>query len=142
MNYVDFEVLSTIQLAVSWGLFGLIWIVQLVHYPAFRFVGAEQFASFHKHHTFSISLIVMPLMLIELGVSTLIVLKEPQELVGLLIFLIVLAIWGSTCLLQVPVHRALASGKDEKKIDRLVRSNWLRTMLWSAKAVLVSWENF
>ena len=81
-------------------------------------------------------------MLIELGVSTLIVLKEPQELVGLLIFLIVLAIWGSTFLLQVPVHRALASGKDEKKIDRLVRSNWLRTMLWCAKAVLVSWENF
>ena len=47
-------------------LTGLIWIVQLVHYPGFNFVDANDFVAFEKFHTNKISAIVIPLMFCEL----------------------------------------------------------------------------
>ena len=46
-------------------------------------------------------------------------------------------IWASTFLVQVPLHEVLARGFDAEAHSRLVASNWLRTFLWSARAVLV-----
>lgn len=54
-------------LSTSWGLFILIWLIQIVHYPSFRYVDATQFSHFHSHHTNTITLIVLPLMLCELA---------------------------------------------------------------------------
>jgi len=48
-------------------------------------------------------------------------------------------IWASTFLLQVPAHSQLGSGFDEETWRMLVRSNWLRTVAWSARAGLVSY---
>lgn len=132
--------MHTVQLAVSWALLSLIWLIQLMHYPAFRFVSADRFVAFHRHHTLAISVIAMPLMLLELAVTTAFWLSNPVAPVLLSSFLIVLVIWASTFLVQVPLHRALAAGKDRAKIDRLIRTNWLRTALWSLKAVLVTWD--
>ena len=53
--------------AVSWALFGLIWTVQLVHYPAFRYIQEGQFTAFQHFHMQGITLIVLPLMLAELA---------------------------------------------------------------------------
>ena len=47
-------------------LTGLIWVIQLVHYPAFRFVESSAFINFERLHTQRISLIVIPLMFTEL----------------------------------------------------------------------------
>ena len=54
--------------------------------------------------------------------------------VGLIAF-----IWASTFLLQVPAHNRLGSGFDESSWRMLVRSNWLRTMAWTARAGLVTY---
>ena len=54
--------------------------------------------------------------------------------IGLIAF-----IWASTFLLQVPAHSQLASGFDERSWRMLVRSNWLRTVAWSARAGLVTY---
>ena len=39
-----------LQAAATFGMTGLIWLVQLVQYPAFARVGAAEFAAFHRHH--------------------------------------------------------------------------------------------
>jgi hypothetical protein len=132
--------LQLLQFAVSWALLALIWIVQLVHYPAFEYIDPERFAAFQLHHTRSITYVVAPLMLAELGITSWLVYQNQFQLQYLLILTIVLLIWASTFFIQVPVHNALMEGKDEGLIRRLVQTNWIRTILWSLKALLVSWQ--
>ena len=54
--------------------------------------------------------------------------------VGLLV-----VIWLSTFLLQVPRHRTLESGFDISVHRRLVGTNWIRTFAWSLRGLLVLW---
>jgi len=131
---VDF---STINLSISWALFGLIWVVQLVHYPTFEFIDNQNFTAFHQHHTSSITLIVMPLMLSELGLSIYLTKLEPTTYLGPLI--LVGLIWLSTFCIQVPIHNALGNEKDSFLIQKLVNTNWIRTILWTIKAVWLSY---
>lgn len=55
---------------------------------------------------------------------------------------LVALIWLSTFLIQVPIHQQLAKGKDLGLIDRLVRTNWIRTILWTLKACWMSFAQF
>lgn len=130
--------LEHINELVSWALFGLIWIVQLVHYPSFHFVAADRFIAFHRHHTRSISFIVLPLMLMELGLGAVLVWQSNLDWKYIIALIIVGLIWASTFLIQVPDHNALGEGKDDLLIDRLVKTNWIRTVLWTAKALWLS----
>ena len=43
--------LLLIHLAATWALVGLIWFVQLVHYPLFSAVAPERFATFEAEHS-------------------------------------------------------------------------------------------
>ncbi|MDH3652781.1 MAG: hypothetical protein OEN21_00795 [Myxococcales bacterium] len=131
-----------IQAATTWAMTGIIWFVQLVQYPSFAQVDSASFPAFHTHHANSISLIVAPLMIAE-AISGLAFLWAPLRVqtpsqiwlgIGLIAF-----IWTSTFLLQVPAHSQLASGFDERSWRMLVRSNWLRTIAWSARAGLVTY---
>jgi hypothetical protein len=120
---------------------GIIWFVQVVHYPLFAQVGAAGFQAYESLHRQWTGLVVAPLMLLELGTS-LALLRYPPPipawslwagagLVGLL--------WASTFFVQVPLHGQLDQGRDPTVIARLVRTNWLRTMAWSLRAGLCLW---
>ncbi|MBX3180505.1 MAG: hypothetical protein KF886_24415 [Candidatus Hydrogenedentes bacterium] len=124
------------------ALAGLIWTVQLVHYPAFRFVPPDQFTAFEAFHQRQISLVVVPLMLVELATSAALIVHRPAPLpaasavAGLVL---VLAIWACTFAVQVPLHNRLAQGFDRDAIDRLVSTNAWRTAAWTLRAALVLW---
>jgi hypothetical protein len=124
------------QLAVSWALFGLIWMVQLVHYPSFRYV--PDFTEFHPHHTGSIGLLVGPLMVAELALATWFVFRSGFVWVWIGPLLLVGAIWLLTFLWAVPLHNSLANHRDPRTIESLIQANWPRTVLWTIKAVWVS----
>jgi hypothetical protein len=51
---------------------------------------------------------------------------------------LLLIIWASTFLLQVPMHRKLGVGFDAEAWRFLVRSNWVRTLAWSLRAGLAT----
>ena len=121
--------------AISWGLFVLIWVVQLVHYPSFAYIDEKQFETFHQHHTRSISFIVLPLMLVELGLAGILSVQHNFQWNYLVPLLLVLLLWGSTFLMQVPAHNSLAAGKDLSTIRHLIQTNWIRTILWTLKAL-------
>lgn len=131
MNWV-----TLLEIASTWALIGLIWLIQLTHYPTFRYIDRHKWASFHKHHTFSISLIVMPLMLIELGVAIYLSLYTPSIIEYIKLILVGL-IWLNTFLQAVPLHNKLAYAKKEKLIERLIRVNWIRTIFWSLKGIII-----
>ena len=127
----------------TWGMVAVIWFVQVVHYPLFAAVGLESFARYEALHTTRISFVVMPLMVAELaGAAAFALSPEPLAFAtraerGLGLAL-VLGLWASTFLLSVPEHARLAGGFDADAHRRLVLTNWVRTVLWSLRGVLVT----
>ena len=117
---------------------GLIWTIQLVHYPFFHRLEKEKFNLHMDEHRKKISFIVLPVMLIELVTSVGLVLMESSFRGALVIGLLMLIfIWFSTALLQVPSHNKLASGYSKKEADKLVKFNWIRTILWTGRLILM-----
>ena len=120
---------------VTLVLVGLIWTIQLVHYPLFRHVEASSWDAFHDAHGMRITWLVGLLMPIEVLLAGTLVFQDPSLLtwtgVGLLA-----VIWLSTALIQVPLHQRLGGGFDAEVHSRLVTSNWIRTVAWTLRGLL------
>ena len=122
----------------TWGLVGLIWVVQLVIYPQFAAVGETAFKSYHADYTRRIAWVVGPLMLGEVATAVVLLGRGDRPL-WLLASLAPLAVcWLSTACLQVPLHNRLARGFEAKSHRALVRSNWIRTVAWTVRGALVA----
>ncbi len=130
--------LEVSHLIVTWALTGLIWTIQLVHYPSFSFIDVTSFHDFQMFHMQSISLVVIPLMVSELTLAIVAAHRSAYRGLQAWCLGIVLAIWMSTFFWQMPLHNQLLLGKNQSIIDELVAGNALRTGLWSLKAVLLS----
>lgn len=121
-------------------MFGLIWVVQVVHYPLMRFAATQDFIAFEKAHQTRISLLVGPGMLLELVSNVALILQPPHGVNVLLIWIglgLIAVNWASTAVLQGPYHQKLAKGFDERILRRLVLTNWLRTAAWTARTAVV-----
>jgi len=131
-----------IQFAATWAMVGLIWLVQVVHYPLLRLVGSGDFKGYHHNHTRLILWVVGPPMLVE-GLSTVaLVWYRPAavpELAALAGLALLIVIWASTAFLQVPQHNRLARGFDTASYRKLVTTNWVRTAAWSLRGLLTAW---
>ena len=130
------------HLAATLFMVGVIWFVQVVHYPLFAKVGSEGFALYSKAHSRLTSYVVGPPMLLEAATAVVLVFYRPEgvpfvaALVGLTL---VVLIWLPTALLQAPRHGALGRGFDEGTLSGLIISNWVHTVAWSARGLLVLW---
>lgn len=133
-----FPLLLLLNLASTLYMTGVIYFVQIVHYPLLNQVGKEHFQHYEASHVQRTGLVVMLPMVLELATSFALVfttvLPRYQTLSA---FALVLALWLSTALLQVPCHRTLSHGFDEQAYRRLVASNWLRTILWTLRSLLL-----
>jgi len=118
-------------------LTGLIWVVQVVHYRAFRYVSEDKFQSFHRFHTKNMTYVVLPLMLIELSTGTALVVLMPDSSFHWLNLIGLLLIWVSTFFISVPLHNLLATERNLRVIERLILTNWVRTVLWSVRLGLL-----
>ncbi|MBT8041807.1 MAG: hypothetical protein KJN98_01410 [Pontiella sp.] len=125
------EHLPTIRLGVDAAMATLIWLVQLVIYPAFRFIEADRFIAWHHKYTQAIAYVVLPLMIAQAACIGWLCLIRAS--VGNVTSAgAVLAAWIVTFTLSVPCHHKLQQqGKDPQIINRLVRTNWLRTIAWN-----------
>ncbi len=131
------QLLLAANLITSFLLCGLIWTVQLVHYPMFHRFEKESFEEHIKFHGFRISLIVVPLMVIELVSSfSLAFFVSSDNVLHLIGFFIVLLIWLVTFFVQVPLHSKLTMGYSAETVNKLVSTNFIRTVLWSIKAII------
>jgi hypothetical protein len=137
------------HLALTLFLSGLIWTVQIVHYPLFSRVGPSGFIEYEKEHQRRISLVVGPLMILEAMTASLLLWAAlgwsspplPSWAAGTNLGLLALT-WLSTLVLQVPQHRILSRGFDPDAHARLVRSNWIRTGAWSVRSTLLLVTSF
>ena len=130
------------QVAVSCFLTALIWLVQVVHYPLMAKVGAERFAEYERLHAAWITPVVGPAMLVEAAIAALLLVHRPTSVpvwaAGVGAALVAL-VWAITFLVSVPCHAVLAQGFDAAAHERLVATNWIRTVAWTAHAGLAIW---
>ena len=123
--------------ALTWAMTGLIWTIQLVHYPLFAGVRGDLFPAWHRRHTLRITLLAAPGMLGEALTAGLLLLGGCREPAFLWSLPLLVVIFASTFLVQVPLHGRMAAGWDPEAHAALVRTNWWRTVAWSVRAVLV-----
>lgn len=115
----------------DFGLVVLIWLVQLIIYPGLRYYGEKDFATWHDKYTSLISVIVIPMMIIQLAFHSYMVIINPNVIYGLN-FGTVIAIWAVTFFFAIPLHGNLAQNMHvTASIEKLIRINWYRTILWS-----------
>ncbi len=122
------------QLASTLPLVGLIWTIQVVHYPLFGAVGEPGFSGYHARHSTRIALIVGPLMLVELTATVGSVVVGTGSLTRLTLVAIV---WATTFLISVPLHGRLGRGFDPRAHRALVVTNWIRTAAWTAHGAML-----
>lgn len=133
------------NLASTLFMTGVIWFVQVVHYPLFASTDGAEFRAYEQRHTALTTWVVAPPMLIESASAVLLFWFRPtgattwQLSLGLAL---TAAIWLSTAIVQVPCHEALSRGFDSVLHQRLVRTNWVRTAAWSLRGLLVLWMSW
>ncbi|GAB4363246.1 MAG: hypothetical protein OHK0021_07170 [Bryobacter sp.] len=131
-----------LNFACSLYMTGLIWFVQVVHYPLFDRVGPQNFALYSRDHAARTVFVTAPIMLLELALSGWLLLERPRDVPPVWLWSLAamnLALFASTFLLQVPLHEKLQSGYSRDAIQALVASNWIRTLLWSLRSVALGY---
>ncbi|MDZ4779134.1 MAG: hypothetical protein SGJ19_02660 [Planctomycetia bacterium] len=142
MNNPLIRLLFLAHLGSSLYMVGLIWFVQVVHYPLFASVGSAEFAAYEQRHTVNITWVVAPVMLIEAATAVLLFWVHPTAVPSFFLWTglaLLGVIWLSTAFAQVPCHDVLSRGFDSLVHQRLVSTNWLRTSAWSLRGGLVLW---
>lgn len=97
--------------------------------------GNSTFADLHRDYSRRISVIVGPLMLAQAVLALRQVVIAP-ELVAVMQAILIAFVWSVTTFISVPLHRRLSSGYDARVINRLINTNWLRTVAWSLVSLL------
>ncbi len=136
------EAVLLVHFTATVFMVGVIWFVQVVHYPLFDRVGRDGFAEYSTAHSRLTGLVVGPPMLVEAATTVALAIRPPEgvsfflPLLGLVLLAVV---WLSTAFLQSPRHGVLGRGFAPDSHRFLVRSNWIRTVCWTGRGLLVLW---
>ncbi len=121
---------------------GLIWTIQLVQYPLFAAVGQESFLAYHAQHSQRIVFALGLPFLLGFASALLLFWFHPisAPLWSIVLnLLLACSVWVLTALISVPLHRSLGDGYSAIIIQRLIATNWLRTIVWTAQGLLLLW---
>jgi hypothetical protein len=134
------DLVLLINLLSTWTMVGVIWFVQVVHYPLLSVVPVESAASVAVEHQRRTGWVVGAPMALE-GVTTLALLvMVPEGVAWFVPWLagIPLAVaLGATIFLSVPRHERMAREPDAQVGKELVSTNWVRTIAWTVRGLIV-----
>ena len=126
------QIIAIIQLIIDFGLVILIWMVQLIVYPSFKYYQKQDLILWHQKYTKRIAFIVVPLMLIQLGIAVFNMFHQFNH-TTIVTLSVVIFLWIFTFLSFAPLHFKISEGKHtQKQLQLLIKRNWLRTFLWSS----------
>ena len=136
--------LVILQFGAAAFMTGLIWFVQLVHYPLMAQIGEQQWIDYERQHQRRTTWIVAPFMALEsCSAAGALMWMSPEIPMAVHALLwtsaaLLAGLWALTFFVQVPLHRKLETAFNVHTIERLVRTNWLRTAFWTARAGLLA----
>lgn len=126
-----FERVAELRMWVDGALFALLWWVQLWAYPKIVTLDSISLSQWHPKYVRMMTLVAGSLMLLQvLTVCTDVFLRNGWSTA--LSLLLVACCWWVTFRISLPCHRAIAREDHSPEIrQRLLRSNWLRTIGWT-----------
>ena len=98
------------NLISTWYMVGLIWMVQLVHYPLFAKVSPENYVTYQQLHERYITPVVGVPMIIEIVTAIALLNYLPKGISAAWVWtamVLLVIVWLSTAFLQVPCHGKL-----------------------------------
>ena len=130
------------NLVATWMMVGVIWFVQVVHYPLLSLVPVSDAPEVALEHQRRTSYVVAVPMMVE-GLSTLALLAMAPDAVWWWLpwcggVLLAIAL-GCTVFLSVPLHSQMAHSPNAATGRRLVSTNWSRTIAWSLRGAVCLW---
>lgn len=139
---METKLVLLINAAATLFLVGLIWMVQIVHYPLFDMADRANFPAFEAAHSNRITLIVGPAMLLELVTAGWLLVSRPDGIPVWTLWVgaaLVGVAWFVTAFVSVPQHAILSGGFNQRAYQTLVDTNWIRTLAWTLRGGLVLW---
>ena len=136
-----FEYLIIVHYFTTLIMTGAIWLAQLSQYPLLEYVGKRNFINYEKQHIHRISGIAWFIIYLEIITGAALLFYTPSFIsfwVPAAGFVLVCIIWATTHFIQYPIHKKLAHGFDKDLLNKLVKTNWIRTIVWSLRAILWS----
>jgi hypothetical protein len=124
------------NLAVTLFLTGLVWELQVVQFPLMLRAGGLDFPDYVTHQRRRNTLLMAPVMLIELVTGGWVLADDRDAFPAALLILI---IWTVTFASIVPIHSKLVRGYDQRLLRTLIRRNWIRTVCWSLRSAILLW---
>jgi hypothetical protein len=125
----------------TWYMVGVIWFVQLVHYPLMAAFDRAHFQAHCLTHQTRTSYVVGPAMVVESITAALLLIWCPPNVPLWLPWLGFALVWPwilVTAFVSIPIHdRLVKGGFDEVALRRLVRTNWIRTIAWTGRGLFV-----
>lgn len=129
--------------AMTLYMTGLIWFVQIVHYPLKVFISEEDWIVYERMHTRKTLFVTLPFMIVELAslIYMTVIAEAPFSWEMIIFQVCTLIVWISTMGIQVPIHGKLEQEYNLVNVHRLIKTNWIRTIAWSVKAItlLTTW---
>lgn len=126
------------HLFATFAMTGIIWFVQIVHYPMLGRLPRENFSALEREHCDRTGFVVAPPMLVEAFTLVWLLLCGFDSPLFLFTAALLGVVWLSTFGLQVPLHRALLGGWNDTAHRRLVLTNWIRTAAWTLRSLLLA----
>jgi len=120
----------------DFGMVILLWLVQRVIYPSFLECSEERLVAWHKVYVKRVGLIIIPIMFTQLPLVGWLAWQQPnwQDITALVCLL---SCWVLTFTISVPLHNQIDGGNTSRAtLERLVATNWPRTLLWTAAFLL------
>jgi len=135
----DFNLILIIHSALTYIMVGVIWFVQIVHYPLYKKI-KEGFAEYEKQHMRRSAFLIGPVMTVEAATSLFLIglAQEPilARLAALNIIFLTIS-WITTLLFQVAQHQKLALRFSSHVHNMLLGTNWIRVTLWTLRGIIL-----
>ena len=138
----SWDVILAWQCFFTFMLTGVIWCLQAFVYPALSWIDIDRFQEFEKKYEKRMVWIKTPLMSLECLFAILLLRVAPSgafNVISFILFGILLLIWLSTFCFQMPEHAALLKEFNEKRLKKLIFTNWIRTIGWTLRSLLLMW---
>ena len=131
MISTNFSTIFTSE-SIDLAMLVFLWIVQIIIYPSFKEVAKDKILLWHKNYQTKVSIIMGPIMLIQIYMITIDFIYSSSTL-STIRFILLIASWVLTICISVPLHKKIESNDErENSIERLIRTNLLRTFTWTA----------
>jgi len=126
--------------ALAFYMTGIIFLIQVIHYPLFAQVGVVNFPAYHAEHVRRTTSIIAIPMLVELFTLFALFYIVPSYRTSSLFIsnaILLIITWGVTFFISVPQHNILSQGFDTNAWSTLVNTNWIRTFAWLLRGLII-----